>query len=108
MKLTDINIRDPYILRSGDWYYMYGTRAETCWGAAEGFDCFKSKDLENWEGQNLKFFTDRKIFGQIVVSGLRNVMNLMESIIWLPRLAVKNIRAFRFYSQIHRMEHFRL
>ena len=29
---------------------MYGTRAETCWGAAEGFDCFKSKDLENWEG----------------------------------------------------------
>ena len=50
MKLTDINIRDPYILRSGDWYYMYGTRAETCWGVAEGFDCFKSKDLENWEG----------------------------------------------------------
>ena len=50
MKLTDINIRDPYILCSGDWYYMYGTRAETCWGAAEGFDCFKSKDLENWEG----------------------------------------------------------
>ena len=49
MKLTDINIRDPYILCSGDWYYMYGTRAETCWGAAEGFDCFKSKDLENWE-----------------------------------------------------------
>ena len=91
MKLTDINIRDPYILCSGDWYYMYGTRAETCWGAAEGFDCFKSK-----------------IFGQIVVSGLRNVMKLMESIIWLPHLAVKNIRAFRFYSQIHRMEHFRL
>ena len=49
MKLTDINIRDPYILCSGDWYYMYGTRAETCWGAAEGFDCFKSKDLENWD-----------------------------------------------------------
>ncbi len=33
MKLTDINIRDPYILCSGDWYYMYGTRAETCWGS---------------------------------------------------------------------------
>ena len=102
MKLTDINIRDPYILCSGDWYYMYGTRAETCWGAAEGFDCFKTgKD-------HLKFFTNRKIFGQIVVSGLRNVMKLMESIIWLPHLAVKNIRAFRFYSQIHQMEHFRL
>ena len=57
---------------------------------------------------HLKFFTNRKIFGQIVVSGLRNVMKLMESIIWLPHLAVKNIRAFRFYSQIHRMEHFRL
>lgn len=50
MKITDINIRDPYILRSGDVYYMYGTRAETCWGMADGFDCFKSTDLEYWEG----------------------------------------------------------
>lgn len=108
MKLTDINIRDPYILCSGDWYYMYGTRAETCWGAAEGFDCFKSKDLENWEGPFEIFHKPEDFLGQIVVSGLRNVMKLMESIIWLPHLAVKNIRAFRFYSQIHRMEHFRL
>ena len=95
MKLTDINIRDPYILCSGDWYYMYGTRAETCWGAAEGFDCFKSKDLENWEGP-FEIFHRPEGFWQIVVSGLRNVMRLMESIIWLPHLAVKNIRAFRF------------
>ena len=104
MKLTDINIRDPYILCSGDWYYMYGTRAETCWGAAEGFDCFKSKDLENWEGpfeifhRPEDFWADRCFWAP----------ECYEINIWLPHLAVKNIRAFRFYSQIHRMEHFRL
>ena len=107
MKLTDINIRDPYILCSGDWYYMYGTRAETCWGAAEGFDCFKSKDLENWEGP-FEIFHKPEDFWADRCFWLRNVMKLMESIIWLPHLAVKNIRAFRFYSQIHQMEHFRL
>lgn len=50
MNITDINIRDPYILCTEENYYMYGTRAETCWGTAEGFDCFKSKDLISWEG----------------------------------------------------------
>jgi len=29
---------------------MYGTRSETCWGVADGFDCFISDDLVNWEG----------------------------------------------------------
>lgn len=107
MKLTDINIRDPYILCSGDWYYMYGTRAETCWGAAEGLTVLKVRIWRTGK-DHFEIFHKPKIFGQIVVSGLRNVMKLMESIIWLPHLAVKNIRAFRFYSQIHRMEHFRL
>lgn len=31
-------------------YYLYGTRSETSWGEAYGFDCYKSEDLSNWEG----------------------------------------------------------
>ena len=51
MKATDFIIRDPYILLKDDTYYLYGTRSETTWSdSAEGFDCYKSTDLENWEG----------------------------------------------------------
>ncbi len=45
-----VNIRDPYILLHEGIYYLYGTRSATCWGEADGFDCYKSEDLENWEG----------------------------------------------------------
>ncbi len=50
MKRSDINIRDPYILVHEGKYYLYGTRSETCWGEADGFDCYVSSDLENFEG----------------------------------------------------------
>lgn len=50
MKLNEINIRDPYIMVSGGKYYLYGTRSATCWGCADGFDCYTSNDLEDWTG----------------------------------------------------------
>ena len=50
MKTQEINLRDPFILTENNTYYLYGTRAETCWTAATGFDCYTSQDLENWEG----------------------------------------------------------
>lgn len=50
MKLEDINIRDPFVLPFHNVYYMYGTRAKTCWGPADGFDCYTSSDLQNWHG----------------------------------------------------------
>ncbi|MCD8148891.1 MAG: glycoside hydrolase family 43 protein [Clostridiales bacterium] len=50
MKITDINIRDPYVLLYEGKYYLYGTRSATCWGPADGFDCYVGEDLENWEG----------------------------------------------------------
>lgn len=50
MKTEEINIRDPYVLLEGGKYYLYGTRAATCWGAAEGFDAYVSEDLREWEG----------------------------------------------------------
>ena len=50
MKLSEINIRDPYILLHEGVYYLYGTRSATCWGPADGFDCYTSTDLERWDG----------------------------------------------------------
>ena len=50
MKTNEINIRDPYVLLFDGHYYLYGTRSETCWGEADGFDAYVSEDRENWEG----------------------------------------------------------
>lgn len=50
MKREDINIRDPYVLVYDGKYYLYGTRSETCWGEAYGFDCYVGKSLDDFEG----------------------------------------------------------
>ena len=51
MKASEFIIRDPFILLHEDTYYLYGSRSETVWSdQADGFDCYKSTDLENWEG----------------------------------------------------------
>jgi len=58
LKNKDINIRDPYVLVHGGKYYLYGTRGPTCWGKADGFDCYVGTDLENWEGPFEIFHND--------------------------------------------------
>ena len=58
MKRTDINIRDPFMLVHEGAYYLYGTRGETCWGPADGFDVYVSRDLENWDGPFVCFHND--------------------------------------------------
>lgn len=50
IKREDINIRDPFVLVDNDTYYLYGSRGETVWGIADGFDVYISKDLENFDG----------------------------------------------------------
>lgn len=50
MKVSDITIRDPYVLVHEGIYYLYGTRSHTTWSKADGFDVYYSRDLENWEG----------------------------------------------------------
>ncbi|SEJ46637.1 Glycosyl hydrolases family 43 [Arthrobacter sp. yr096] len=51
-KLSDIRIRDPFILEptSGS-YVLFGTTDHNVWGGpATGFDCYTSDDLESWNG----------------------------------------------------------
>jgi arabinan endo-1,5-alpha-L-arabinosidase len=50
---NDIQIRDPFILpvESEGYYYLYGSTDKDVWaGKATGFDVYRSKDLEQWEG----------------------------------------------------------
>lgn len=51
MKLTEINIRDPFILTFGEKYYMYGSRV----GVQTGFDVYESTDLLNWSNPKSVF-----------------------------------------------------
>ena len=52
MRLSDIRIRDPFILESVPGaYVLFGTTDENVWGGpATGFDCYTSADLESWTG----------------------------------------------------------
>lgn len=45
---SQINIRDPFVLRHGGKYYMYGTRALNFGRKTHGFDVYIGTDLENW------------------------------------------------------------
>ena len=58
IRTDQINIRDPFVLARGGTYYLYGTRGATCWGPADGFDVYRGKDLENWEGPFTCFRND--------------------------------------------------
>jgi hypothetical protein len=48
MKLSEIHIRDPFILAENDTYYLYGTRGADTWGKGYGFDVYVSRDLETF------------------------------------------------------------
>ena len=60
MKLTDINIRDPFVLPYEGTYYMYGSRVAVeedgdGWGPQTGFDVYESEDLETWSAPKSVF-----------------------------------------------------
>lgn len=50
VKREEIQIRDPFVLVDNDCYYLFGTTDKMCWGAGTSFQCYKSNDLENYEG----------------------------------------------------------
>ncbi len=50
MKLKDIYVRDPFILKENGKYYMYGTTDASAWGGkACGFKVYVSDDLVDFE-----------------------------------------------------------
>ena len=66
MKISDIRIRDPYILLDGDKYYMYGTTRMPEDGydvGTFGFDVYVSSDLSEFEGPYPVFEQGKEFFG---------------------------------------------
>lgn len=66
MKLRDINIRDPFVLKEGDTYYLYGTRAKDFGQRVGGFDVYTSDDLENWSSPIVCFDSQKNGFNRCV------------------------------------------
>lgn len=48
MKLSDIQIRDPFILPYDGRYYLYFQPGKYAWSGQDGFYVIVSDDLENW------------------------------------------------------------
>jgi len=49
--LSQIRMRDPFIVETASRYYLYGTTDENLWGGpATGFDYYTSVDFESWDG----------------------------------------------------------
>lgn len=62
MQLSEIRIRDPFVLtvKEESAYYLYGTTDENVWeGKAEGFLTYRSTDLIEWEGPFTAFKPDK-------------------------------------------------
>ncbi len=66
MKLNEINIRDPFILKEKDTYYLYGTRAKNFGQHVGGFDVYKSTDLEQWSDPVTCFDSEKNGFNRQV------------------------------------------
>jgi hypothetical protein len=59
LALSDIHLRDPFVLVRDRHYYLYGTRGSTVFTEADGFDCYASDDLVSWSGPHEIFHRDR-------------------------------------------------
>ncbi len=67
VKTKDIHIRDPFVVpvKEERAYYLFGTTDEDCWNSGEGFDCYRSSDLKNWEGPIPAFRPDRDFWSKM-------------------------------------------
>lgn len=82
MKLNEINIRDPFILKEGDTYYLYGTRAKDFGCGVSGFDVYISTDLNEWSEPEVCFDSE--------AAGLNRQVN------WAPEVHKYNGRFYMF------------
>ncbi|MEV7660427.1 glycoside hydrolase family 43 protein [Paenarthrobacter sp. NPDC089316] len=84
-RLEDIQIRDPYVLTlpESQEYLLFGSTDKNIWtGAATGFDCYRSSDLEEWEGPIPAFRPDPDFWS--------------KEQYWAPEVHLYNGRYFMF------------
>ena len=86
MKLSDINVRDPYILPYNGKYYLYGTRAIHTWTQeikdGYGFDVYESYDLVEWSNPKSIFENHDEFWGDFQF--------------WAPEVHIYNGRFYLF------------
>ena len=63
MQLSDIHIRDPFILPFDGKYYLYGSRGSTSIEGQRGFDVYVSDDLKNWSAPKTIFAVQDGFWG---------------------------------------------
>ena len=84
LSLSEIHLRDPFVLLVRDTYYLYGTRGATCWGPATGFDVYESRDLKTWSDSQPCFENDGTFWAD------RNY--------WAPEVHVRDGKYYLFAS----------
>lgn len=82
MKLSDINIRDPFILFENGKYYLYGTRAKNFGKKVNGFDVYVSDDLTEWSSPKECFNAEK--------------FNLNREVCWAPEVHKYNGSFYMF------------
>lgn len=66
MLLSEIQIRDPYIVtdKKAAAYYLFGSTDRDIWNEGTGFDAYVSRDLEHWEGPHPVFRPEPGFFSE--------------------------------------------
>lgn len=80
MKITEIHVRDPFILPFHGRYYLYGSRSFD--EEQVGFDVYVSEDLENWSEPREIFAAGNGFWG--------------ERDFWAPEVHVYNGKFYMF------------
>ena len=85
MNRQEIQIRDPFVYVEAGKYYLYGSTDRDIWrGEGQGFCCYVSKDLEQFEPKGNVFDKPRGYWGK---------MNF-----WAPEMHVYQGKYFLFAS----------
>ena len=81
-----VQLGDPYVLHTGNTYYMYGTG-----GADKGFAAYSSTDLVHWKKEGQVYFHDNK-------NGWSNPNAKWEGAYWAPEVYEVKGKFYLFYS----------
>ncbi len=81
-----VQLGDPYVLHTGNTYYMYGTG-----GADKGFAAYSSTDLVHWKKEGQVYFHDNK-------NGWSDPNAKWEGAYWAPEVYEIKGKFYLFYS----------
>ena len=81
-----VQLGDPYVLHTGNIYYMYGTG-----GADKGFAAYSSTDLVHWNKVGQVYFHDNK-------NGWSNPKAKWDGAYWAPEVYEVKGKFYLFYS----------